>query len=31
MGHGIIMFLAAFFLVLREKQLEAARITDEVS
>uniref|UniRef100_A0A915DEV4 V-type proton ATPase subunit a n=1 Tax=Ditylenchus dipsaci TaxID=166011 RepID=A0A915DEV4_9BILA len=30
LGHGIIMFLAALYLVLREKRLEAARITDEI-
>jgi vacuolar-type H+-ATPase subunit I/STV1 len=31
LGHGIIMFLAALFFILKEKQLEAARIKDEVS
>lgn len=30
MGHGLIMFLAALYFVVREKQLEAARIKDEV-
>lgn len=30
MGHGLIMFLFALFLVLKEKRLEAARINDEV-
>ncbi|KAF8360110.1 unc-32 [Pristionchus pacificus] len=30
MGHGTIMLLAALFLILREKQLEAARIRDEI-
>jgi vacuolar-type H+-ATPase subunit I/STV1 len=30
LGHGIIMFLAALFFILKEKQLEAARIKDEV-
>ncbi|GMS88009.1 hypothetical protein PENTCL1PPCAC_10184, partial [Pristionchus entomophagus] len=30
MGHGTIMMLAALFLILREKQLEAARIKDEI-
>ncbi|CAH1774495.1 unnamed protein product [Owenia fusiformis] len=29
-GHGIIMFLFALFLVLREKQLAAAKIDDEI-
>lgn len=31
MGHGLIMFLAALFFILKEKQLEAARIKDEVN
>ncbi|CAP27109.2 Protein CBR-UNC-32 [Caenorhabditis briggsae] len=30
MGHGVIMFLAALFFILKEKQLEAARIKDEI-
>ncbi|CAI5446224.1 unnamed protein product [Caenorhabditis angaria] len=30
LGHGIIMFLAALFFILKEKQLEAARIKDEI-
>ncbi|KAI6171475.1 V-type proton ATPase subunit a [Aphelenchoides bicaudatus] len=30
MGHGLIMFLAALFFILKEKQLEAARIKDEI-
>ena len=30
MGHGIIMLAAALFFILKEKQLEAARIKDEV-
>ncbi|CAD5207209.1 unnamed protein product [Bursaphelenchus okinawaensis] len=30
MGHGLIMFLFALFLVRKEKQLEAARIRDEI-
>ncbi|GMR40010.1 hypothetical protein PMAYCL1PPCAC_10205, partial [Pristionchus mayeri] len=30
MGHGTIMLLAALFLILKEKQLEAARIRDEI-
>ena len=30
LGHGIIMFLAALYLVLKEKRLEAMRIRDEV-
>ena len=29
-GHGIIMFMAALFFILKEKQLEAARIKDEI-
>ncbi|CAA77453.2 V-type proton ATPase 116 kDa subunit a 1 [Caenorhabditis elegans] len=30
MGHGAIMLLAALFFILKEKQLEAARIKDEI-
>ncbi|KHN71684.1 putative V-type proton ATPase subunit [Toxocara canis] len=30
LGHGLIMFLAALFFIMKEKQLEAARISDEV-
>ncbi|CAB3403405.1 unnamed protein product [Caenorhabditis bovis] len=30
MGHGAIMLLAALFFILKEKQLEAARIRDEI-
>ncbi|KAI6217890.1 hypothetical protein M3Y95_01191100 [Aphelenchoides besseyi] len=30
LGHGIIMFLAAAFLILKEKHLESARIKDEI-
>lgn len=30
MGHGAIMLCAALFFILKEKQLEAARIKDEV-
>ena len=30
MGHGFIMFAAGLFFVLREKQLEAMRIKDEI-
>lgn len=30
LGHGMVMFLAALFFILKEKQLEAARISDEV-
>jgi len=30
LGHGMIMFAFALFLVLKEKRLEAARINDEV-
>uniref|UniRef100_A0A914PQA5 V-type proton ATPase subunit a n=1 Tax=Panagrolaimus davidi TaxID=227884 RepID=A0A914PQA5_9BILA len=30
MGHGLIMMLFGIFLVMREKQLEAARIKDEI-
>lgn len=30
LGHGALMFLSALFLILKEKQLEAARIKDEV-
>ncbi|VDM74199.1 unnamed protein product [Strongylus vulgaris] len=30
LGHGTIMLLAALFFILKEKQLEAARIKDEV-
>jgi len=29
-GHGLIMLIAALFFILREKQLEAKRIQDEV-
>ncbi|KAI6183007.1 V-type proton ATPase subunit a [Aphelenchoides bicaudatus] len=29
-GHGIIMFVAALFLILKEKKLEAAKIRDEI-
>ena len=31
LGHGMIMFAFALFLVLKEKRLEAARINDEVT
>ncbi|KHN73594.1 putative V-type proton ATPase subunit [Toxocara canis] len=30
LGHGLIMFLAALFFIMKEKQLEAARISDEI-
>ncbi|GMT18460.1 hypothetical protein PFISCL1PPCAC_9757, partial [Pristionchus fissidentatus] len=30
MGHGTVMMLAALFLILKERQLEAARIRDEI-
>uniref|UniRef100_A0A915AQ24 V-type proton ATPase subunit a n=1 Tax=Parascaris univalens TaxID=6257 RepID=A0A915AQ24_PARUN len=30
LGHGVVMFLAALFFILKEKQLEAARISDEI-
>ncbi|KAJ1350352.1 putative V-type proton ATPase [Parelaphostrongylus tenuis] len=30
LGHGVIMLLAALFFILKEKQLEAARIKDEI-
>jgi len=30
LGHGAIMLAVALYLVLKEKQIEAARITDEV-
>lgn len=30
LGHGLVMFLFALYLVLKEKRLEAARINDEV-
>uniref|UniRef100_F1KV19 V-type proton ATPase subunit a n=2 Tax=Ascaris suum TaxID=6253 RepID=F1KV19_ASCSU len=30
LGHGMVMFLAALFFILKEKQLEAARISDEI-
>lgn len=29
-GHGLVMFFAALFFILKERQLEAARIRDEV-
>jgi V-type H+-transporting ATPase subunit a len=31
LGHGAIMLAVALYLVLKEKQIEAARITDEVT
>jgi vacuolar-type H+-ATPase subunit I/STV1 len=31
LGHGILMFLAGLYLVLREKNLQARQIRDEVS
>ena len=30
MGHGLIMFLTGLFFILRERQLEALRIKDEI-
>jgi vacuolar-type H+-ATPase subunit I/STV1 len=31
LGHGILMFLAGLYMVLREKNLEARNIKDEVN